>query len=147
MLSFSLLVLIGFYICLIITKLDPYWCCGEAKSCNCFASFFTRLPYLFLTNAILLNLNKWIQYYLKIKANIGVQKGEKLIEKTLDTLSEFRSSHQTDSVQQLDKTDLSTIDPMLNEMNKLKKRQRNNNVICIALSSIFTILTVCVSIL
>ena len=87
---------------------------------------------------------------MKIRANVGVQKGEKLIEKTLDTLSEFRSSHQTDSVQQLgqlDKTDLSTIDPMLNEMTKLKKRQRNNNVICIVLSSIFTILTVCVSIL
>ena len=123
MLSFSLLVLIGFYICLIITKLDPYWCCGEARSCNCFASFFTRLPYLFLTNAILLNLNKWIQYYLKIRANVGVFNGEKANDKSVDTLSEFGSNHHSESQVPPDHTaDLSTFDPTLHEITKLRRR-------------------------
>ena len=96
MLSFSLLMLIGFYICLIVTKIDPSWCCGDggsARSCNCLASFFTRLPYMFLTNAIFLNLNKWIQYYLKIKANIDVHMSERYGDQTIDTLSEFGSAH------------------------------------------------------
>ena len=69
-LCITLLTMMGYYTFLIVDMRHPGWFCSEDRSYFCAQSFFAQLPALCLANAIILNLNKWVYFYLRISAFI-----------------------------------------------------------------------------
>ena len=82
----TLLALLSYESFLISSKKNPEWCCDTTSSCHCMAAIFTQLPAFFLANAVILNLNKWIYFKMKINAFIKVGFGVSCdVKESIDT--------------------------------------------------------------
>ena len=75
--SITLLASVLYFSFLIRSMKHPAWCCNNDTSCNCAASFFAEMPAFCLANAVILNLNVWIYFKLRINAFINVGLGVK----------------------------------------------------------------------
>ena len=71
-LCFTLLNLLLYWSYVIYSTNHPEWSCSDAISYKCESSVFAYLPALFLANAVILNLNKWVYFKLRINAFIQV---------------------------------------------------------------------------
>ena len=88
MLCVTLITLILYYSSLIKSKLSPAWCCTEDTSCVCLSSMSSEMPAWCLAIAIILNLNKWIYFKLRINAFVQVGFGFNEAEEIVDTESD-----------------------------------------------------------
>ena len=71
-LCMTMTTMIFYYSFLIIDMNHPSWFCNSTKSYTCTSSFFSQMPAFFLAIAVILNLNKWIYFKLRISAFIKV---------------------------------------------------------------------------
>ena len=76
-LMITLASLIGYFSFLIESVRYPKWCCSKASNCTCIQSVLADMPAFCLANAVILNLNVWIYFNLRIKAFINVGFGVK----------------------------------------------------------------------
>jgi hypothetical protein len=72
-LSGSVLAFICYYVFELVSEYHLEWQNGDSYSYACCVSYFPNLPAFLLSQGILLNLNKWIQYLLKILSFVKVQ--------------------------------------------------------------------------
>lgn len=56
------------------------WQNGSSKSYTCGAVYMTQLPAFFLVIGILLNVNKWIYFCLRINSSVVVGKNLALVD-------------------------------------------------------------------
>ena len=71
-LCLTLLTMVFYYAFLIMDMKHPSWYCYSKKGYICAQSFFAQMPAFLLANAVILNLNKWIYFKLRIGAFIKV---------------------------------------------------------------------------
>ena len=71
-LCLTLLLLLVDWIYTLYTFTHPEWSCGNSRNSECMGSVFTGLPSFALSIAVVLNLNKWIYFKLRINAFIKV---------------------------------------------------------------------------
>ena len=76
-LCMSVISLMLFYIEQMVQYTAVNWTCGTNDSFECIQNISLNLPSFFLANAILLNINKWIYFTMKIFAFIKVGFGVK----------------------------------------------------------------------
>jgi hypothetical protein len=79
-LTTSLLMFILYFIFTVESEYNLAWQNGYAKSYTCGAVYMTQLPAFFLVIGILLNLNKWIYFCLRISSTVVVGKNLALAE-------------------------------------------------------------------
>lgn len=93
-LCFTLLTSLFYFSVLIKSKKDAGWCCLDDSSCTCVSSIFAALPAFCLANAVILNLNKWIYFKMRINAFIKVGFGVDAIanKEIVDTKSDDSQS-------------------------------------------------------
>lgn len=65
-LTLSLFAFVLYYVFNIVIEAKLVWQYANGKSYNCTFALFTEMPCFLLSLGIILNLNKWIQYCLKI---------------------------------------------------------------------------------
>ena len=68
----SLLTLVFYYSFYMIAVTNLSWTCGRNSSFDCVQHTVLYLTQFFLANAVLLNINKWIYFTMKIFAFIRV---------------------------------------------------------------------------
>ena len=73
----TLLSLILYFIFLISSVQNPAWCCDDESSCSCVSSVLSGAPQFFLAIAVILNLNVWVYFRLRINAFIKIGFGER----------------------------------------------------------------------
>ena len=93
----TLMTLVIYFSYVIASTNNPDWNCGGSKSFICASEVCAYLPALCLANAVILNLNKWVYFKLRINAFIKVGFGstdDKDIEgkKSVVTLSDDSES-------------------------------------------------------
>ena len=71
-LTLSLLAFVLYYVFNIVIEAKLVWQYTNGKSYNCTFVVFTETPCFLLSLGIILNLNKWIQYCLKIVTFVRV---------------------------------------------------------------------------
>ena len=76
-LCITLLSLILYFAFLISSVQNPAWCCDDTSSCSCVSSVLAGCPPFFLAIAVILNLNVWIYFRLRINAFIKIGLGER----------------------------------------------------------------------
>lgn len=72
-LTTSILAFIGYYIFELISEYKLVWQNANSSSYVCCLSYFPYLPAFMLSLGIVLNLNKWIHYLLKILVFVKVE--------------------------------------------------------------------------
>ena len=77
MLCFSLLGVGIFWMFTIVQVMIPTWACGHSRSLQCSGSIVAILPSFFLGTGVILNLNKWVYFALRIDTFIKVGFGVK----------------------------------------------------------------------
>ena len=68
----SLVTLVFYYGLYMIAVTNIDWTCDSTSSFDCVQVTIIYLPQIFLANAVLLNINKWIYFTMKIFAFIRV---------------------------------------------------------------------------
>ena len=72
MLCLSLLGVGMFWMFTVVQVLNPDWACGASRSLVCSGNIIAILPSFFLGIGVILNLNKWIYFTMRINAFIVV---------------------------------------------------------------------------
>ena len=90
----TLITLIAYFSYVIASTNNPDWNCSGSKGFICASSVCAYLPALCLANAVILNLNKWVYFKLRINAFIKVGFGNTRNEdkKSVVTLSDDSES-------------------------------------------------------
>ena len=92
MLCLSLLGVGSFWMFTIVQVMNPAWACGTSRSLACSGNIIAILPSFFLGTGVILNLNKWVYFTLRINAFItvgfGVQDNKISSEVVVDEVKE-----------------------------------------------------------
>ena len=99
MLCFSLLGVGIFWMFTIVQVMIPNWACGHSRSLQCSGSIVSILPSFFLGTGVILNLNKWIYFALRIDTFIKVGCGVCEKKKANETMSEVRQAEMESLVE------------------------------------------------
>ena len=75
MLCFSLLGVGIFWMFTIVQVMMPNWACGHSRSFQCSGNIVAILPSFFLGTGVILNLNKWVYFALRIDTFVKVGLG------------------------------------------------------------------------
>ena len=75
-LCLTLISLINYFGFLIGSVQNPAWCCDDTSNCSCVSSIVAESPTFFLAIAVILNLNVWVYFKLRINAFIKIGFGE-----------------------------------------------------------------------
>ena len=149
----TLLMLVFYFSFLIRSVQHPRWCCDEESSCNCAASFFAELPAFCLANAVILNLNVWVYFNLRINAFIKVGLGmngnlkkrkDSVNTETYDSIISGTEGKKIDQFVDTE-SDISggsaVIDLFEQENQKLNRRVKVSNAICIGLAVCYSLVS------
>jgi len=79
-LTTSALMFILYFIFVAESEENLAWQNGSSKSYTCGAVYMTQLPAFFLVIGVLLNVNKWIYFCLRINSSVVVGKNLALVE-------------------------------------------------------------------
>ena len=99
MLCFSLLGVGIFWMFTIVQVMIPNWACGHSRSIQCSGNIVATLPSFFLAIGVILNLNKWIYFALRIDTFIKVGLGVRDKKEANETMSEVRQAEMESLVE------------------------------------------------
>ena len=88
----TLLSMVVFYAFLIVSMKNPEGWCHATPKYMCMQSYIDNMPSICLANAVILNLNKWVYFMLRISAFIKVGCGED--DERVDTNSDESESNK-----------------------------------------------------
>ena len=155
-LCMTLIALVAYWSFLIRAYNAVEWSCNGTKSYNCAAEICDYLPAVFLANAVVLNLNKWVYFKMRINAFINVGFGQ-LHEDEVDRRSVNTASDSSLSARMKQNRPMSfdtnsnasresaVLDLFEQENENLKKKQKINNIACIILAGGYTVSTLSIS--
>lgn len=95
MLCTTLVTLLIYFSYVIASTNNPSWNCGGSKGNVCASAICAYLPALCLANAVILNLNKWV--YFKLRINAFIKVGFGFNEKNDDKRSVITLSDDSES--------------------------------------------------
>ena len=152
-LCMTLVFLVDYWSYVIYATNHPDWSCSNAISNTCATSVCAYLPAIGLANAVVLNLNKWVYFKLRINAFIkvgfGCSNDEDSEPDEVNTDSEVSVSarHKLKQTTDVDvdesfTSNESAVLDMYEQTNReLKSKQRLNNIVCILLAGAYTTAT------
>ena len=96
MLCITLVTLVGYFSFLIYNTNHAEWNCLASRGHECVLETMVFMPALCLANAVILNLNKWIYFKLRINAfvKVGFGLNDEQDNESVNTESEESASRQ-----------------------------------------------------
>ena len=148
MLCITLITLIAYFSFLIYSTNRPEWQCSDSKEQKCVSGIFAFAPAICLANAVILNLNKWIYFKLRINAFVKIGLGfTDEDNKSVNTESEDSASCQ-ERKQNLvadrlsnDSDESAILDNLQSQNERMRRKQKLNNICCTLVASTYNIVT------